>query len=454
MQPTVSLPRVPRTAHHHAASPAQSAARRVAMPRLARNVTLGGVWRDAISTFAANSVPILMCAAIGLWGTGLVMAGPDQGVLLHDQNVCRWYTMILPVFSGFGHEAYRVAGLFCLPEQIALTVFALLQIFLALLSSGLARGMITWLALYRAETTTGDPSPSGAAVLKRACAAVLVCWPSLLAGSLLYAGVITASRAGLSDWLANLSARASGTSSRVQTISVGLPRLVFNVPRSHTPSPGYPQVDATNQLALNSLYASVLSQGIGTLIPDSDIPFASTLRRIRPPSPTQNYCRLEIYIGYGTTLCTDGRSTPTPADTSSIAPYASLAAILVAEAALRFRAVLALASGRGRFGLLSVLADGTRLGIRHFWTIMLHVWLFRLIIAVLTAVCVSLPAAILPALLAGAPGTLLPQPFQAFIAYAGSLALSVLFAAMSMVYDARLYVALTGMPQQYTVPQA
>jgi hypothetical protein len=100
----------------------------------------------------------------------------------------------------------------------------------------------------------------------------------------------------------------------------------------------------------------------------------------------------------------------------------------------------------GRFGWLTPLLDSARFGVRHFGEISLHTSLIRLATFGLTIALVEFPVAIADHFIVPhairLAGSFEILPIIGFMVGAGAALVGAILLALSIVYDARLYMAL------------
>lgn len=151
-------------------------------------VDVVAVWRDALSTFCAQSLPILTVALAGFWGITLI--GALVGMMLQMDFDGRASTLL----DRLGDE-HRLRALLAMHKS-NLNQVALVQAVAAMLAFSFARGVITWLALHGPQP--GD-EPERCGSIGQAMRMTLQRYPTLLTGSALYGALVTAGILGLSE---------------------------------------------------------------------------------------------------------------------------------------------------------------------------------------------------------------------------------------------------------------
>lgn len=399
-QPAIEIESAPAVEHVQAAPP---------VPRLG----VGAVWRDALSTFSARSAAILFCAIIGV-------AMPII--------VGNWLYV-----SAKLSEYARTRSVFALYEKPGLAI-VLAEMIVGLLVLTFARGVITWIALHRAQPCGhGEACGSLGAAIRR----TFVRYPALLASMLFYGATISAGIVGMSA----LTQPLEYNRSKNAHVWIGVARNFSDVLRQ------------------------LMWRGFNTLVPDPGPPFAQLAPDLRRAAQRglfkayshNDYLSAEYGSSYGVERY-DPRPelyavSPTQAHSAEFRPLAlalgSIALVLLAETLLRFRTVMAMKPFRSRrpegFGLLTPLIASTRFGIKHFGVITAHIWIVRLAIFALIVAFIEFPLAMMDNLLApfAKPTSNLEiLPIMGFLETSGAALVSAILFAFSVVYDARLAMRL------------
>jgi hypothetical protein len=126
-----------------------------------------------------------------------------------------------------------------------------------------------------------------------------------------------------------------------------------------------------------------------------------------------------------------------------------VALFIATDILLRFRVAATFAvEGVGRVSaLLTPLLGSARTGWRHFGTVALHIWTLRMAIVTFQTLFCTLPVLVvqqivLPGVTAYLPSIAGYTPTLVTITSAGVAVVSALVTAFSMVYDARLFLAI------------
>jgi hypothetical protein len=324
---------------------------------------------------------------IGLAGSSILCTALSVALGLHFYSYASG-----PFVTTTGLSAIHVApqGIFG-GRAANVHTLLLVQAALGLFLSSFARGAITHIALHR---TCDAP-----ARLHEACRAAMARLPALLVGSLIYSGLTALGAIGLSLLLREMGLDVSIVGERARSLEA-MPHLVaLRTADALLPDPGSPFVEF--------------------------VPYWRSITLERAP--------------------TVGASAFWPL------VVAGIALIILADAMLRFRTVSAIkpngyeiTHGLARFAWL---IESVRLGLGHFWQVSTHMCLLRLAALHIIASLLILPVVLIETIVM--PQTM--RLFQASLVLPPTIPLicaSVAFVcaalrAFSIVYDARLYLALS-----------
>lgn len=363
------------------------------------------VWQSALTIFVLRAPAILLITCVCIAGPAilglLVYAALGLDTFVHMSGPLATWEAIMTLRSNGGSAVVIGLGL---------------QAGLGAIGLAFARGMIARLAL--SESDAED-----AASLSLAYRAAKACFPSLLVGSLIYGAFVTCGAVGINGVL-----RDTGFDLRL-------------VGRRDVTAPA-------QTLALRALDA---------FVPNSGSPFAEIVPLLRHSS-FANTTREGESNQYWQYVTSQVQSPPgntvipvipvTPVEESSppmlAISLASLGALLLAEALLRFTPIMAMnAGGRPRLGVITPVLHSIRFGIRHFGSITWHVWLLRLAFVASYGLFFILPIVVSQD---GMPVAVTSVTKSLSFMGSGSVALTLachslitaLFTAFSTVYDARL----------------
>jgi hypothetical protein len=301
------------------------------------------------------------------------------------------------VFSGLTLDAYlRSEGFFTAIQRNTIWQYAARAACGALLFT-LGRGAITWIAL-NAE----QPALSARTALRHAAAR----WPALLTSMFIYGALITIATLGLSIVLRELRLDLSN----------------FRWLRSNDGE------SLTRALAVNAL---------ALLPPDPGAPFAELLAAGR------------FALGRDSGVISSGWRTPRIPEALSTGMSAlaalSIAIIVAVDGLLALRTAAAM--NTLSHSPLAWLADTVRTGIRRPVWLLTHRWLFRLLIALVLTLGVTLPTLLQQGLLlptiARETRSYWPYAFSITLQGLSATLVALLFGVVQTVYDARLFAHLS-----------
>jgi hypothetical protein len=209
-------------------------------------------------------------------------------------------------------------------------------------------------------------------------------------------------------------------------------------------------------------------RGIWLLVPDSGSPFAALTQELHltiseRTVPTTQYEQWLADSQGDKALDKPHASRPQSGNLFDmrLLTAASIALLVLAETLLRFRTVMAfepsrslqvaetLAGGKRprRFAALNPLLASARFGLRHFGVVIVHVWVLRLALLVLCVGLIEFPSALTTHLVlphaTRLTNSLPVLPWLVFAQFGAAALVGAIVHTFTLVYDARLYAALS-----------
>jgi hypothetical protein len=359
----------------------------------ARSVSVVAVWLDAVRTLSTHAAPILTCACLGL-----AVPGALGAVISLIQN---GHQLPLPAPCPFH----------ALPEWPWLV-----PMLAAALLTPLAQGVIARMALHGADQRCG---------LRAAFALALARWPALALGGVAYGTLTAAAFVLLAPGLSGVGLDPRGVRAAIWPARPlgGLVReITVRGANALLPDPGPIYCGVAGVTWVNPVRPNdrpLGDDGSARGLVNLGLPYSPT-----PVQPTAPTGARDVPPSWLVTLC-------------------SLAALTIGEILLRFRAVSAvLFTGSSPF---RVLAEGIRVAGRHIGIVTGHVWLVQLALTGTYVLLVGLPVTLVRQLvypvIARTPELAPAQLVGALLLVSLALVESV-YLAFSVVYDARLFIAL------------
>jgi|GEM_PF-2222885 len=351
--------------------------------RNAEKLAFATLCQDALTIFVAHPLQLLVPGFLCLAGAAVLSNLLYAG-------------LILDVYSRLNSYFAASTSVF----YIQLQVQAVLGFFLI----ALGRGAVSWVALHAGER---DKDGHSLVTLRRAMSAAVRNWPALLLSSFVYGLLMSVTVAGLIYVLREM------------------------------------RLDQSNYRWLrpesSAISAAMIVRSINLLVPDPGSPFSELYSYLRT---SLSRSTTSVYFGSMSYPQTLGKFTLP----LGIMGAASLMGIFLIETMLCFRHAEIMRQHKAN--AWSWLGRCVSLARRHFWQVASLRLLLRVIVFVLGVFCLTLPitlhqSLVVPVIVSQVQNYL-PYAMSSAASNIGGALIGAVFIMFSLVFDARLNLALRG----------